>query len=255
MQANAGSRKSNQWLHATIPQNDEPPAVRTKTLGTSPIPLDWAAVWKVYGRIYQDRLSELIAASSPNLEHELLFCILGGHGVSFELARSAAAKLRELDVFAREWEQQVLEDRVREELERPQFSPLRNDGSFRRYRFPSRKAFLVAGAASWVNRHRPLAEWLRAIGSEEGRREFMCQCPGVGLKSASWLLRNAGLAQNLAVIDIHVLRALTAAGRINGVRLPHDYLAVENQFLEWCAELAAPPAAMDLLLWEWQRAL
>jgi thermostable 8-oxoguanine DNA glycosylase len=64
-----------------------------------------------------------------------------------------------------------------------------------------------------------------------------------------------GLAERLAVIDIHVLRALVDAGRVGDVRLPRDYLAVEARFLEWCADIQAPPAAFDLLLWEWQRSI
>jgi thermostable 8-oxoguanine DNA glycosylase len=68
-------------------------------------------------------------------------------------------------------------------------------------------------------------------------------------------LRNVGLGQALAVIDIHVLRALTAAGRVSDARLPRDYDAIEQRFLSWCEELNAPPAAFDLMLWEWQRAV
>jgi len=95
---------------------------------------------------------------------------------------------------------------------------------------------------------------LAAINDEGGRRKRLCECPGVGLKTASWLLRNIGLAAQLAVIDVHVLRALVDAGRVSGARLPRDYVVVERQFLDWCDELGASPAAFDLLLWEWQRA-
>jgi thermostable 8-oxoguanine DNA glycosylase len=63
------------------------------------------------------------------------------------------------------------------------------------------------------------------------------------------------LAEGLAVVDIHVLRALASAGRVTEARLPRDYYAVERCFLEWCQELDAPPAAFDLMLWELQRAL
>ncbi len=226
--------------------------VRRRRPATAPI--DWAMVWRSYGDLYVRRISELITAASADIEHELLFCILGGHGVSYELARSAAFRLRQLDVFAVDWDPQALQVRVREELNEAQFQPARKNGSLRRYRFPTRKAAHVAAAASWVKKRRPLAELLRGIESEHRRRELMCQCPGVGLKSASWLLRNAGLAENLAVIDVHVLRALASSGRINGVRLPQDYLAIEGKFLDWCSELEAPPAAMDLLLWGWQPA-
>jgi thermostable 8-oxoguanine DNA glycosylase len=67
------------------------------------------------------------------------------------------------------------------------------------------------------------------------------------------MLRNLGLAQELAILDVHLLRALTAAGRVAGARLPRDYDLVEAAFLDWCRELDAPPAGFDLFVWEWQR--
>lgn len=94
---------------------------------------------------------------------------------------------------------------------------------------------------------------LIAIADERERRRLLCECPGVGPKSASWVLRNVGLASQLAILDIHVTRALQAAGRIAGARLPRDYEIVEIAFLRWCRDLAAPPPAFDLFLWEWQR--
>jgi thermostable 8-oxoguanine DNA glycosylase len=108
---------------------------------------------------------------------------------------------------------------------------------------------VIAQAAEWVNVRRPLYDRLGALDDEVARRNLLCECPGIGLKTASWLLRNVGLGQALAVIDIHVLRALAAAGRISEPRLPRDYYAIEQRFLAWCDELNAPPAAFDLMLW------
>jgi thermostable 8-oxoguanine DNA glycosylase len=219
-----------------------------------PVALDWAALWDEFGGVYVERVAMLEDAGRSNVEHELLFCLLGGHGVTFELARSAANVLDELNVFDGEWSSHRLEVAIRSELETAQFKPYRHDDSLRRYRYPRRKARVVAQAAEWLNRHRPLFASLLALDDDVARRNLMCECPGVGLKTASWLLRNVGLGQALAVIDVHVLRALVAAGRINGARLPRDYCAVEQRFLAWCDDLNAPPAAFDLMLWEWQRA-
>jgi N-glycosylase/DNA lyase len=220
-----------------------------------PVALDWAALWEEFGSFYIERVTAFADTSSPNIEDELLFCLLGGHGVTFELARSAATVLEPLKIFGPEWETTALEAAMRAELEKPQFEPRRRDGSLRRYRYPRRKAQLIAEAAEWVDRRGPLAESLVALADERARRDLLCDCPGVGLKTASWVLRNVGMGDGLAVIDIHVLRALAAAGRIHEVRLPRDYDAIEGCFLAWCDELNAPPAAFDLMLWEGQREL
>ncbi|HEX6679134.1 MAG TPA: hypothetical protein VF063_00680 [Gaiellaceae bacterium] len=217
--------------------------------------VDWSALWDEFGSSYVERVTAPQERHSLSIEDELLFCLLGGHGVTFELARSAAAVLAPLHVFSGEWDTSSLKGVLRSELETAQFEPLRNDGSLRRYRFPGRKAQLIAQAAEWVGPRRPLFESLSSLDDERARRHVLCGCPGIGLKTASWLLRNVGLAEALAVVDIHVLRALTAAGRITAARLPRDYDAVEQCFLAWCGELNAPPAAFDLMLWEWQRSL
>ena len=59
---------------------------------------------------------------------------------------------------------------------------------------------------------------LVAIVDERERRRFLCNCPGVGLKTASWLLHNLGLASELAILDVHLLRAMRAAGRVSTTR-------------------------------------
>src|SRR5262249_42894967 len=140
-------------------------------------------------------------------------------------------------------------------LNRPIFGPPKKDGSPRRYRYPNRKADLVQRADSWLRTRSAstsLAQLLVSQPTEKSRREVLCQCPGVGPKTASWVLRNVGLAQNLAVLDVHVLRAMAEAGRLSEPKTLGDYQAVEENFLDWCREYDASPAAFDLLLWEWQ---
>jgi N-glycosylase/DNA lyase len=216
---------------------------------------DWSALWEEFGSAYIERVTALANNSSRSVENELLFCLLGGHGVTFELARSAAFVLEALNIFSPEWNSAELEVAISSELAKAQFDPPRQDGSLRRYRYPRRKAHLIAQAAAWVASRAPLQETLLALLEEGSRRDLLCECPGIGLKTASWLLRNVGLAHYLAVIDVHLVRALTAADRIVDVRLPKDYHHIERCFLAWCEEINAPPAAFDLMLWEWQRAV
>jgi thermostable 8-oxoguanine DNA glycosylase len=64
------------------------------------------------------------------------------------------------------------------------------------------------------------------------------------------VLRNVGLGEEFAILDVHILRALEQSGRIGVYHLPRDYERVEFAFLSWSAELGAPSAAFDLLLWQ-----
>lgn len=155
--------------------------------------------------------------------------------------------------FAAGWTDHELQRRLLSELGQPQFEPRRVDGSLRRYRFPVRKAELIVRARQWLMSQGNLMGTLVSLESDRERRRLVCECPGVGPKTASWLLRNLGLATDLAILDVHVIRALKSTGRINEARLPRDYESIELIFLDWCREMEAPAAAFDLFLWEWQR--
>jgi thermostable 8-oxoguanine DNA glycosylase len=138
-------------------------------------------------------------------------------------------------------------------LREARFDPRRADGRQRRYRFPNRKAALISAARRWVLGNSPLLERLESIPSDRERREFMCGCPGMGPKTASWFLRNLGLGRDLAIIDVHVMRVLLSSGRLNYAQAPYTYEIAEQAFLDWCRELGAAPPAFDLFVWEWER--
>jgi N-glycosylase/DNA lyase len=223
----------------------------------APIPLRlaapdvyWRHAWDVAGQRYSRPDASASSGREAVVRRELLFCVLGGHGVSYELNRSAAELLWRKGLF-RHWRPRAAS--LETELARSQFAPPRRDGGPRRYRFPARKARLLVEAASWLGRVGMLSDALAAICTERERRALLCGCPGVGPKSASWLLRNCGLAERLAILDVHVLRVLRESGRVTEAMLPRDYEHVEETFLSWCDELGADPAGFDLLLWEWSR--
>ncbi len=138
---------------------------------------------------------------------------------------------------------------------RPWYEPHRNDGSGRRHRYPKRTAALIRQADDWLRDAAgdDLFAALTTIDDERERRAWLCTCPGVGPKTASWILRNVGLGEELAILDVHVLRALERAGRISDYRLPRDYDRLEHAFLMWTCELDAAPAVFDLFLWEFGR--
>ena len=146
--------------------------------------------------------------------------------------------------FSSGWNDDDLRRAISSLLDQARFEPPRPDGSLRKYRFPNRKASLIIEARRWLAAHSPLWDIFNSLPTAKARRQLLCDCPGFGLKTASWLLRNLGLGEDLAIIDIHLVRALTDAGRIEDVRMPRDYELAEEAFLQWCHELdtfGAPP--------------
>ena len=211
-----------------------------------------AAAWAACGDVYTRYFMRRRAASQSTVECELIFCLLSGHGVSFELASSAADVINSLGPFDPGWSDTALEHRVWLELTTPQFNPARRDGRLRRYRYPKRKTAALVTARSWLFLHEDLLGTLVQLPELE-RREFFTACPGIGLKTAGWLLRNLGLAESLAIIDVHVARALKGTGRVEEHASLRSYETFERAYLDWCQELGASAAAFDLFLWDLQR--
>ena len=210
--------------------------------------------WTVVSDLYCNAVGLARSFGYEELKHELLFCLLGGFGVSYEHGRSAATVVGRLDPFAAGWGDDELTQEIAQVLILPQFEPRRRNGSLRSYRFPKRKAAVIVRARRWLLDNASIAVQLQAMCTSKERRDFLQGCPGIGPKTASWLLRNLGLGSDLAIIDVHILRALAESGRVpEDTRLPRDYDAAERAFLDWCDELHAPPAAFDLFVWHWQR--
>ena len=210
--------------------------------------------WRIVDELYLKATRSAVEVDRVRVESEFLFCLMGGFGITYEHGRSAADVIWQLRPFSEEWEDDDLSVAILDELLQPQFDPLKLDGTLRRYRYPRRKASIIVKARDWLNRNGPLHERLMELSDCRERRRFLSDCPGMGFKTASWLLRNLGLGEDLATIDVHVFRALSEAGRIaKNAKLPRDYELLESAFLEWCEELDASPAAFDLFIWHWQR--
>lgn len=210
--------------------------------------------WHIVDDLYVEAIKPSETMGRIEVENELIFCLMGGFGVTYELGRSAASLICQLRPFSEEWGDEDLFNAISEALMKPQFDPVKADGTPRRYRFPFRKASAIVKARNWLHCNGPIHQRLLELESDRERREFLSECPGMGLKTASWLLRNLGMGAGLATVDVHVFRALAEAERIpNHLQMPRDYELVEEAFLEWCNEMQAPPAAFDLFLWHWQR--
>ena len=96
--------------------------------------------WEICADIYTQIVTKHTTNRVNQLEYEMVFCLLGGHGVTYELCASASNLVSELDPFGEKW----IEARLLEELvlllDSPSFDPPKKNGSLRRFRYPIRKA-------------------------------------------------------------------------------------------------------------------
>lgn len=74
------------------------------------------------------------------------------------------------------------------------------------YRFARQRAERIASAQLFFAEH-PLAP-----AEPLALRDWLLQIDGVGMKTASWIVRNRTQSDHIAVLDIHILRACGAIG-------------------------------------------
>jgi thermostable 8-oxoguanine DNA glycosylase len=116
-------------------------------------------------------------------------------------------------------------------------------GAARRYRFPRQRAMRLHGALRTLKAGNPPAQPLQL-------RDWLLQVPGIGPKTASWVVRNHTASNEVAIIDIHIIRAGTAAGVFDHRwRVERDYEQFEHAFLHWARHGEIAASLLDACVW------
>lgn len=196
------------------------------------------------GQTWQARIHGKYARLSlgDSLAEETAACLLGGYGMPAEIGLAAFRRLRDRGLLA-----QVSSP---SEIERHLSEPLNLSGRTQHYRFPKQKA-------------RYLAACLDALSDldEDGLddvslRDQLTRMPGIGLKTASWIVRNRRLSSAVAVLDVHILRAGRMIGLFGELETPNKhYLSLEARFVDFAEELGTPAWLMDAVMWQHMRLL
>ncbi len=179
-----------------------------------------------------------------SLQSELGFCLLGGYGITAEMNHAAHARLTLAGMLdpGRRPSAGEIEDLLRQ--------PLEVAGRRARYRFPRQRAGRLAAALARIEDDFPPVHDALAF-----RRHLMA-IPGIGPKTASWVARNWLGSDEVAILDIHVMRAGLLIGLFDRTqRLPRDYEAMERRFIDLCGALGAKPSLLDAVMWRSMRTL
>jgi thermostable 8-oxoguanine DNA glycosylase len=179
-----------------------------------------------------------------SLAEEATFCLLGGHGTHAEVGFAAATRVcRALG----ETPQGFLSRECIELLLR---EPVMIRGRPIRYRFAGQRAIYLAGALKL------LAEIDEARFEDIALRDRLCQLPGIGPKTASWIVRNRRGSDNVAILDVHIVRACQIMNVFPGTSDPaRRYFELERRFLDFCAAGSSRASTMDAVMWATMRKL
>lgn len=178
-----------------------------------------------------------------SLAEEVVFCLLGGFGITAELATAA---------FEACWEQNLIEtmESNAEVWNAVLLLPLSVNGKTQHYRYPNQKARFLAAAMKFLKEH-PLEE-----ASGLALRDSLLKIQGIGPKTAGWITRNYSDSDEVAILDIHIVRAGVLCGFFSSdERVEKDYFAMETRFLKFSQALGVRPAVLDCLIWDQMRSL
>ena len=169
------------------------------------------------------------------LAEELGACLLGGHGIPAPVGLAAYERLRARGAFESHLSQEALESQLRE--------PLMINGRPIRYRFAAQKAKSLAAAP-------PAAQRAPEATSGRALRDWLTQLPGVGLKTASWVARNWMDADDVAILDIHIMRVGQAMGLFpRNLTVERDYQALEARFIAFSQGIDVRASELDAVIW------
>jgi N-glycosylase/DNA lyase len=199
------------------------------------------AYWMTQYWMREHELPQRGHAVGQTLAEEIVFCILGGHGIPAEIGIAAFERLRGRGLISSEAHTaETLSANLRE--------PLDIDGRQVTYRFWAQKAKYLATALQ------KLSEQPVPCESARDMRSYLMRLPGIGPKTASWIVRNWLHSNEVAILDIHIIRA----GQLMNLFTPSErveahYFEMEQRFLDLAAAMRVPPSDLDALIWSEMR--
>jgi thermostable 8-oxoguanine DNA glycosylase len=177
------------------------------------------------------------------LREEVAACVLGGFGMPFELGLAAFRAIRDKGMLVEA--RHAHADEIEEVLRKP----LIVGGTARRYRFPSQRASRLARCLAFLDAGTFPAEPLQL-------RDWLLDAPGIGPKTASWIVRNHLDCDDVAILDIHVMRAGVTTGVFDcNWNATRNYLLAEAFFLEWARLGGVRASHLDATIWSEQAAV
>lgn len=170
------------------------------------------------------------------LAEEVTACLLGGYGIPASVGMAAFERLRTIGALTGAPPSE-------EEFKAILSEPLQIGQRQVRYRFPAQKARYLASSL-------PAIRTAPAFTAGNDLRNWLVQLPGIGLKTASWIARNWMDADDVAILDVHIMRVGQAIRLFpRDLTVERHYLRLEALFLNFCRKLDVRPSELDAVIW------
>ena len=198
------------------------------------------AFWVSRAWIDGDSSPHLKYTLGRSLREEIAACLLGGHGMPAEVGLAAFHRMRDRG---------LLDGKASlDEIESALSEPLTVASRRVRYRYPHTKSRFLAAAMQKLNLqpappHTPIE-----------LRSWLLTFPGIGPKTASWITRNSLHSDDVAILDIHIIRA----GLLMGLFSPkhsvqRDYFDMEARLVAFAHAAGVSLSRFDSIIWFYMR--
>lgn len=234
MSQSASIDQGSLQLQVRLPEPDQElmPGVAWGRVDAFPTPAYWT---------YQVLARRILAPFKTHrlgrsLREEVVACLLGGYGLPAAVGNAAFDRLQHLGVLSGPASEELIYQHL--------CQPMLVNGRSVRYRFAKQKARYISAALNLLHHEDPPLQAGRAL------RDWLLRLPGIGPKTASWIARNWLDADDVAILDVHILKA----GRLAGVfdasaKIERDYMELEEQFLAFSRALGLRPSELDAVIW------
>lgn len=199
------------------------------------------AFWKAHAWQHERHgtFDDLRLGSS--LCEETAACLLGGFGMPAEMGLAAYARLRERDLLSGAGDEAAIYAALAE--------PFAIAGRVRHYRFARQRAAYLAATLAYL-------EELAEPDDDIDLRGALTGAPGIGLKTASWVVRNYRRSNRVAVLDVHVVRACAMMGLFESQTVtPGRYERMEAAYIGFANAIGVRASLLDALIWDYMRRL
>ena len=202
-------------------------------------PAFWVAMTRMEGEVAPGGFK-----LGKSLAEEVSVCLLGGHGAPAEVGLAAYERVRNA---LTESGGSVLDE---QEIFALLSEPLLVRGRSVRYRFARQRAKYLAGSL------RGLQHINESDLDDISLRAALCEFPGIGPKTASWIVRNRRGSDGVAILDVHIVRACVIMGVFAESANPaRGYFDLERRFLSFCQGGDVRASVMDAVMWGTMRTL
>lgn len=182
---------------------------------------------------------------------ELSCCILSSQ-VPYDTAVAAAARISDSKLLTH---QEATNSERKDGLEALLRLPFQIGSKPRHYRFAALRASQLSLCYTAISEsHGSISGLLDRLHTAEAVRDWLIQnAPGLGPKQSSMFIRNIGLSYDMAIIDRHVLKYMSAmrisAKPIRTSPVLTSYLRNERALQDHANKLGVPVGVMDWAVW------